>query len=124
MAPGGVIGGPSFGPKVPTWSAEQKAPRRYGSIRVPVESPREVIPPGTATRNISGEGQARPTSPVAEGGVGGFLGGRSAMPSGRAREQGEAYFEWPVAEGVPPVLTSSPESALHDPGPGVIGIDR
>jgi len=35
----------------------------------------------------------------------------------------EAYRIWPVAEGGPPVIESRPEP-FHDPGPGVIGIDR
>jgi hypothetical protein len=31
---------------------------------------------------------------------------------------------WAVAEGVASVIEPAPEPKVHDPGPGVIGIDR
>jgi hypothetical protein len=55
--------------------------------------------------------------------------GLGAAARGRQRREAErpgdpeAYRIWPVAEGGPPVIESQPEP-YHDPGPGVIGIDR
>jgi hypothetical protein len=78
--------------------------------------------------------------------VGGVLGGRGGesftTPSGHMvsigpkrsrndrsdRRVGDQGFDpddpWAVATGVPPVIEPSPEPRHHDPGPGVIGIDR
>jgi hypothetical protein len=61
---------------------------------------------------------------------GGLIGGR---PQGRGGLAGAAASRrrrrddedgWAVASGVPGVLTPDPEPDQHDPGPGVIGIDR
>jgi hypothetical protein len=41
----------------------------------------------------------------------------------RSRRSLPPDTEWPVPRGVPPVLQPGPEP-IHDPGPGVIGIDR
>lgn len=58
-------------------------------------------------------------------GVGGLLGGYGGRaPLGRRLESGESYVDWHVPEGVPPILKGASEVAVHDPGPGVIGIDR
>jgi hypothetical protein len=47
------------------------------------------------------------------------------MRSGQDRRgrRSESYVEWEVRKGVPPVIEPGPEPN-HDPGPGVIGIDR
>jgi hypothetical protein len=42
----------------------------------------------------------------------------------RRRRAGASDEVWPVREGVPPVIEASTEEPNHDPGPGVIGIDR
>jgi hypothetical protein len=34
------------------------------------------------------------------------------------------YVQWTVPVGGPAVLSAKPEVRRHDPGPGVIGIDR
>lgn len=60
----------------------------------------------------------------APGGMGGMLGGTGSASRRRRLEGGEAYTEWPVAGGGPAVLRPPRESDDHDPGPGVIGIDR
>jgi hypothetical protein len=59
---------------------------------------------------------------------GAMLGG--GLPAGRptdrrTRRTMPPDTEWPVRKGVPPVLEPPPEREIvHDPGPGVIGIDR
>jgi hypothetical protein len=65
-----------------------------------------------------GEGAGSP------GGMGGMLGGAGAGGQRRRLEGGEAYTEWPVAGGGPAVLMPPREPDDHDPGPGVLGIDR
>ena len=44
------------------------------------------------------------------------------------RERGSQTWDpddpWSVEHGVPPVLEPAEEPSFHDPGPGVIGIDR
>ncbi|WP_433056534.1 hypothetical protein [Dactylosporangium sp. CS-033363] len=42
----------------------------------------------------------------------------------RPRRQRDGDELWPVAEGVPPVITPPPPPPPNDPPPGVIGIDR
>jgi hypothetical protein len=44
-------------------------------------------------------------------------------PRRRGRKERDPYDPWAVDEGVPPVIEPGPEPR-HDPGPGVIGIDR
>jgi hypothetical protein len=58
------------------------------------------------------------------GGMGGMLGGAGAGGQRRRLDGGEAYTEWPVAGGGPAVLMPPREPDDHDPGPGVLGIDR
>ncbi|GAA3457167.1 WXG100 family type VII secretion target [Dactylosporangium matsuzakiense] len=41
----------------------------------------------------------------------------------RSRRTQSGNEQWPVAEGVPPVI-EPPPARDHDPGPGVVGIDR
>ena len=50
---------------------------------------------------------------------------RQDRPDRRVGEQGfDPDNPWAVAVGVPPVIEPAPEPERHDPGPGVIGIDR
>src|SRR2546429_3842635 len=80
---------------------------RSGSARVP-GGPGE--PAGAGERGVGGM----------VGGPGG-VGARSGLE--RRGRRSEPYVEWDVPKGVPPVLEPGPEPT-HDPGPGVIGIDR
>jgi hypothetical protein len=54
---------------------------------------------------------------------GGAYGGAPRSGRDRRGRRSEPYVEWEVRKGVPPVLEPGPEPT-HDPGPGVIGIDR
>jgi hypothetical protein len=45
------------------------------------------------------------------------------MP-GRRRANADPNDPWVVKQGGPAVLEPAPEPADHDPGPGVIGLDR
>ncbi len=62
-----------------------------------------------------------------ERGTGGLVGGPAAMglrsDGSRRRPAPEPYVQWEVRKGVPPVIEPGPEPR-HDPGPGVIGLDR
>jgi hypothetical protein len=81
-------------------------------------------------RPSSTASSAAPGEPVGAGerAANGMLGGApygGAARAGRDRRgrRSEPYVEWEVPKGVPPVLEPGPEPT-HDPGPGVIGIDR
>ena len=56
------------------------------------------------------------------------IGPRRSRQDRSERRVGEQGFDpdnpWAVAVGVPPVIEPAPEPEHHDPGPGVIGIDR
>ena len=103
LRPGGVIGGPSAEPS--------------------------VVPGQQGTRQESGAGasvQEEPGRGINP--VGGVLGGplASGIQGDRRSRVGRLppETEWEVRTGVPPVLLPPPEPTKHDPGPGVIGIDR
>jgi hypothetical protein len=151
--PGPTVPGqrPVRGPEVPTGTPPERAgmPGRAG-MPVPGEpGQRGGLPMapmgGIASRpsSATGPGTAagRRVNPV--GGVIGGRGGESfRMASGHTvtigprptdqhhanRRAGPAVFDphnpWAVAEGVLPVIEPAPEPRYHDPGPGVIGIDR
>ncbi|NJC70335.1 hypothetical protein HC031_11520 [Planosporangium thailandense] len=55
-----------------------------------------------------------------------FLSGRRAGKSVRGHDSGgwDPDDPWAVEQGVTPVLEPGREQSFHDPGPGVIGIDR
>ncbi len=103
MRPGGVIGPAPVEPD----SAASTMSRRSGLIGGPT----------------SEEALAREVNPV-----GGLLGGpMGAGVHGDRRRTARSLppqTEWDVPKGVAPVLLPPPEPAEHDPGPGVIGIDR
>jgi len=100
-------------------------------------------PAGRPTSTAAGQGATAPRRANPVGGVVGGRGGETfTTPSGhtvsigprrtrqdsRERQVGDTHFDpdnpWAVAVGVPPVIEPSPEPQRHDPGPGVIGIDR
>ncbi|MGI5244441.1 hypothetical protein [Dactylosporangium sp. CA-139066] len=114
---GGVIGGPR--PSNP--SAERVPGAPIGGVPPRVSSaqagrPRRAVSPSAPSESSSA--------------------GRAAGPAGAFRDRSyEEYAErrrskrggddelWSVEEGVPPVLDAAPQQR-HEPGPGVLGIDR
>jgi hypothetical protein len=93
----------------------------------------EPDPPVGRTGQARGSGVAGGASPEdgstrAVGPVGGMLGGPVGGGTAGVRRERRRTLpsdtEWEVREGVPPVLLPPPEPTEHDPGPGVIGIDR
>jgi hypothetical protein len=101
MRAGGVIG-PTVEPDI---SVTSPAVGRSGSVG-------GSIPEETASHGINP--------------VGGLLGGPMGVgPHDRRQARDFApRIEWEVRKGGAPVLLPPPEPAEHDPGPGVIGIDR
>lgn len=59
---------------------------------------------------------------VPAGPITGITAGRPANQ--QRRRSGSSDEAWPIREGVPPVIDTSPHEPDHGPGPGVIGIDR
>jgi hypothetical protein len=123
-----------------SWMADTPQGRvmRYGAmIGMPPPpvggSPGGMAGPEPGQPSRPTRGSAAPSAPAAAAGraaerdgagiVGGgsVVGGRPGQDGRRRRS--EAYVEWKVPKGVPPVLEPGPEP-VHDPGPGVIGIDR
>ncbi len=74
---------------------------------------RRSVPPDKAA---SGEAAEHTGGLVGGGGTGGRSGHQR-------RRRLEPYYQWEAPTGVPPVIEPGPEPK-HDPGPGVIGIDR
>jgi hypothetical protein len=74
-----------------------------------------MVPPGVGggrPPSITGQRPIRP-------------GGRAALWSSQRKRQDHGRNDpWSVPKGVPAVLEPSPEPVDHDPGPGVIGLDR
>ncbi len=107
---GGVIGVPS--------SPINSPDARSGNRPVSVSPSRSL---STASGGLGAPVEA------AERGTGGLMGGPgvAGMRSDQRRRRpgAEPYVEWEVRKGVPPVIEPGPEPK-HDPGPGVIGIDR
>ncbi|WP_203905218.1 hypothetical protein [Virgisporangium aliadipatigenens] len=138
--PGGVIGSVRNPPatshsSVPASgvpSGRAGGPHTSGARRVSpvggvIGETRSPIGPATAngpvrTGNHAAQSPPRTTNPGGPTGTG--VGRAQRRRHGPERPgDPEAYRLWPVAEGVPPVIESRPEP-YHDPGPGVIGIDR
>jgi hypothetical protein len=104
LAPGGVIGVPGVGGSGGGLSGRSGLGRVVGSA--------------------SGGGPM--VGPVGRG-VGGVRGGSgsgSVRSGGRRRRRSDPADPWAVPQGGPSVLEPDPEPAEHDPGPGVIGLDR
>jgi hypothetical protein len=98
---GAVIGDPSHGVPVPSEDDQRSARSGLGGF----------------DEDASGR---RPNP------VGGLLGGPVSSAGDRERRRRRAMpldTEWEVRRGVPPILAPGSEPH-HDPGPGVIGIDR
>jgi len=133
-------GGELSGPGVPasSWMVETpmgRVLRAGGVIGVPPSAinPPDArsgarpgsMPPSRSPSTASG-GMGAPVE-AAERGTGGLMGGPGVIgmrsDQRRRRLGAEPYVEWEVRKGVPPVIEPGPEPR-HEPGPGVIGIDR
>lgn len=118
------------GPSGGTWFVSTSAGRTLRTGGVIGSTPADadaVVGPGRQGPGIAGTAQEREVSRSVNPG-GGVLGGQvSAGAHGVRRERKRSLppdTEWEVRKGVPPVLLPPPEPTRHDPGPGVIGIDR
>jgi hypothetical protein len=117
LAPGGVIGERTPGPRAPVGAAGAH--------------PGGLMPMGAPPVRPAGSSGAAKGGFVAPPGglIAGAPQGRGGIPlsgaaSARRRRVGEEDGDWVVPAGAPGVLTPDPEPEVHDPGPGVIGIDR
>jgi hypothetical protein len=113
LAPGGVIGSPAAG-----GVGVGTTPGGPGSVTSPVTG--GPTPTGSATRTPGGPGMVPFVPPVMPGRP---ASNTASTSSGRRNRPGlPSVFETP--EGPPGVIQPPAEPAHHDPGPGVIGIDR
>jgi hypothetical protein len=138
---GGVQSGGSTGPVLPTFGAvmvpggtigaRAPSPTTHAAVRGPNASGGSRA--GTGVPSHAGGQAAMPMAPMvppmggrAHGGTSGVLSaGRPGRGAGRGRRQHtDPDDPWAVAEGGPAVLEPVPDPADHDPGPGVIGLDR
>ncbi len=152
--PGPTVPGqrPIRGPEIPTGTPPERAGMPPGRAGMPTTG--EPTPRGGLPMAPLGGVAGRPSSAVGQGTaatrrinpVGGVIGGRGGesfrmssghtvtigpRPADQHRAKGRAgppEFDpdnpWAVAEGVAPIIEPAPEPRYHDPGPGVIGIDR
>jgi hypothetical protein len=112
---GGVIGGPKQTTNRSTVPAHGPTTRPGITAPRPTPGPSgglgPVIPPPMASRPAGSAGA-------------------TVVPAGRAtshyrrRRAKDPDDPWAVSEGVPAILEPSLEPTTHEPGPGVIGIDR
>jgi Histone deacetylase complex, SIN3 component len=111
LAPGGVIGSPAAGGVGTT-------PGGPGSVTSPVTG--GPTPTGSATRTPGGPGMVPFVPPVMPGRP---ASNTASTSSGRRSRPGmPSVFETP--DGPPGIIQPPAEPTHHDPGPGVIGIDR
>ena len=113
LAPGGVIGAPAVG------GVGVAPPGGPGAVGGPAAA--GLVPgTGAAARPAGGPGAVPFVPPMMPGRP---SSGTASTTGGRRRRPGlPSVFETP--DGPPGVIQPSPEPAEHDPGPGVIGIDR
>ncbi len=117
MASGGVIGERTPGPR--------------GSLGPNGAGPGGIVPMASQPTRPAGAAAGRGFVAPPGGLIGGVPPGRPSAPnSGVARgsmrrQRGkDEESDWVVPSGVPGVLQPDPEPEMHDPGPGVLGIDR
>ena len=108
VAPGGAIGQPGILPSAGPGLSPQATP-----MTAPVTG-------GSGNTRTTGSGIMPITPPIASGPTSSRNNGQP-ITSRRRRVKADLFH---VSEGVPPVLTPEREPADHDPGPGVIGVDR
>jgi hypothetical protein len=142
VGPGDLVAGaPMVGPGGVIGAAVGRGPAGTGSTtgtRGPAAVGKATTSGGTAAtpggRGV-GLGAGVPFVPVApplgrHGGVrtnpvGGMIGTNGhAVTIGRGRRHADPDDPWAVQDAGPGVLLPPPEPEHHDPGPGVIGIDR
>jgi hypothetical protein len=115
LAPGGTIG------------ARASTPATQATSRTPTGA--------GATNGVAGRAGAQGAMPMAPmvpptgsrprvGTSGLSAAGRLGRGGRRNRSHADPNDPWAVAEGGPTVLEPVPEPTEHDPGPGVIGLDR
>jgi hypothetical protein len=130
LAPGGTIG-PR--PSIPAAQTPSRTPTGHTSTS-------QVVPTGTGTGAGAGSGAVsragiQGTMPMAPmvppisgrpgaGTSGLSRAGRPGRGGGRNPSHNDPDDPWAVPEGGPAVLEPLPEPTEHDPGPGVIGLDR
>lgn len=116
VGPGAVIGAP----------ASSNLPGgRFGAARIAERGPGAGSSQAARGRRSAGP-PAAPTSkrPWASDGTGGYRDRSFEEYAERRRSKRGGDDElWPVEEGVSPILEPPPASE-HDPGPGVLGLDR
>lgn len=118
--------GPGFA--VPTSAWTQTSVGRVLRSGAVLGAPPETPPGQRAVGQPTGD-EARPSQAGMSGSepeaamLGGGAGGLGRAADRRRTRTLPPDTEWPVAQGVRPVLEPGPEP-VHDPGPGVIGIDR
>src|SRR5262249_30059592 len=125
--PGAGPGGPGDGgaPSVSPWvqTPVGRVLRSGAVIGAPVD-PVELRP-GRGTGDVREPSRPGAGGGAPEGALGGGGMGAGGQTDRRYRRPVPPDTEWPVRKGVPPVLEPPPEREIHhDPGPGVIGIDR
>jgi hypothetical protein len=142
VGPGDLVAGaPMVGPGGVIGAAVGRGPAGTGSTtatRGPAAVARATTSGGAAATSGgrgAGPGAGVPFVPVAppvgrHGGVrtnpvGGMIGTHGhAVTIGRGRRHSDPDDPWAVQDAGPGVLLPPPEPEHHDPGPGVIGIDR
>jgi hypothetical protein len=110
LAPGGIIGNPA-GSGAVALGPIRSAAGSTGSVRS-----------SSATSRPGGTAPMTPMMPPVAGGRPGQSAGVRPLTSTRRRST--ESDPWYVPQGGPAVLEPAPEPTDHDPGPGVIGLDR
>jgi len=134
LLPGGVIGWYPIGTAHPSRTTQQSGTAATGRGRSS-GTPGRGQAAGARSTTPQGSTGAMPMMPMAPpvGRTGSGappgrsvgVGGHSVVgAAGGKRREVAPDDPWAVREGGPAVLQPAPESAQHDPGPGVIGIDR
>lgn len=121
---------PDRGLPLGSWFVDTPGGRalRTGGVVGPITDD-PLGPARQVTDQARAAGQSRIEEATARTGqpLGGYLAGAAGTRPVGVRQSRKrtlpANTEWDVAEGVPAVLLPPPEP-VHDPGPGVIGIDR
>jgi hypothetical protein len=122
MAPYGPVFTPGVDPTRAATGRPAPAVRAHGATPGAPTAAGTARPAGTAAMPLAPmipPAGARP----AGGGGGVSPAGRSAIP-GRRRARPDPNDPWSVRQGGPAVLEPAPDPEHHDPGPGVIGLER
>jgi hypothetical protein len=92
-------------------------------VLVPADAaPTNATPSGASTVDVA---SAQASGPEMFTGVLGGPSATSTAVSGRSDKQKRAVLGWELPTGVPSIIEPQPQPFItHDPGPGVIGLDR